>query len=229
MSWDDLFNLDLDELISVSPASEPELEAGKEQGESELAAARVVVANVLGQSARQISNVIEVTEAADLLINSSISEDHKAALAKLRDQLPFLVSTLKSAKEIEEENKKKLEARKSAVEVVSKLKAKFELAKAKKQEMEKRTSAAQAEAERLRLLLEAEEAKIAKLEEGMKAVDKAISSAGEQALSETRQLASSKADAAKWTRLIAKAQKDQSTSEQKWEALKLHLTDFDKM
>ena len=47
MSWDDLFNLDLDELISVSPAFEPELEAGKEREESELAAARVVVASIL--------------------------------------------------------------------------------------------------------------------------------------------------------------------------------------
>ena len=85
MSWDNLFNLDLDELISVSPASEPELEVGKELGESELAAAKAIVASVLEQSARQISNVSEVTEVADLLINSSISEHHKATLAKLRD------------------------------------------------------------------------------------------------------------------------------------------------
>ena len=108
---------------------------------------------------------------------------------------------------------KKLETRKTAIKGVNKLKAKFELAKAKKQEMEKRASATQAEMERLRLLLEAEETKFAKLEDGIKAADKAISSAGEQALSEIRQLSLSKADAAKWTKLVAKAQKDQSTSE----------------
>ena len=142
MSWDDLFNLDLDEILSVAPTSEPELEVGTELGETELSAARTVVASVLEQSASQISNVSEVTEAADLLINSSIPEDHKAVLAKLRDQLPFLVSTIKSATETEEENSKKLETRKTAIEGLNKLKAKFELAKTKKQEMEKRASAA---------------------------------------------------------------------------------------
>ena len=62
----------------------------------------------------------------------------------------------------------------------------------------------------------------------MMAADKAISSAGEQALSETRQLALSKAEAAKWTKLVLKAQKDKSSSEQKWEALKFQLADFAK-
>ena len=132
MSWDDFFNLDLDEILSVAPTFEPEPEVGKELGETELAAARTVVASVLEQSANQISNVSEVTEAADLLINSSIPEDHKAVLVKLRDQLPFLVSTIKSATETEEENMKKLESRKTVIEGVNKLKAKFELAKAKK-------------------------------------------------------------------------------------------------
>ena len=101
------------------------------------------------------------------------------------------------ATETEEENMKKLESRKTTIEGVNKLKAKFELAKARRQEMEKRPSVARAEIERLRSLVEAEEAKVTKLEEGMKAADKAISSAGEQALSETRQLALSKAEAAK--------------------------------
>ena len=226
MSLDDFFNLDLDDLISVSPVSEPELVAGQELGSSELAAARAVVECALEQSACQISNIQEVTEAADLLINSSISEDHKAALAKLRDQLPFLASTIKSAQQTEEENEKKLEARKSSAEVLAKLKAKFELAKAKGQEVEKRASAVQTEIDRLRSLLEAEEAKLAKLEESKKTIDKAISFTGEQAISEAKQLATSKADAANWAKLVSRAKKDRSTSEQKWEALKSQLADF---
>ena len=83
MSWDDLFNLDLDQIFLVAPASEPELKVVKEMGEAELSAAKTVVANVLDQSTAQISNVSKITEAADLLINSSISEDHKTILAKL--------------------------------------------------------------------------------------------------------------------------------------------------
>ena len=121
---------------------------------------------------------------------------------------------------------KKLETRKTALEGLNKLKAKFELAKAKKQEMERRASAARDEVERLRSLVEAEEAKVTKLEEGMKAADKAISSAGEQALSEARQLALSKPEAAKWFTLVSKDQKDKSSFEQKWEALKSQLADF---
>ena len=137
----------------MAPTSEPELEVGKELEESELATVRTVVVSLLEQSVSQISNISKVTEAADLLINSSIPEDHKAVLAKLRDQLPFIVSTIKSATEAEEENMKKLETRKTAIEGVNKLKAKFELAKAKKQEMQKRASATRAKMERLRLLL----------------------------------------------------------------------------
>ena len=67
----------------MAPASEPEPEVAKELGETELLAAKTVVANMLEQSAGQISNIFEITEAVDLLINSSISEDHKAVLAKL--------------------------------------------------------------------------------------------------------------------------------------------------
>ena len=169
----------------------------------------------------KVTKLEEGMKAADLLINSSIPEDHKTVLAKLRDQLPLLVSTIKSATETEEENMKKLETRKTAIEGVNKLKAKFELAKAKKQEMEKRASVARAGVERLHLLLEVEEAKVTKLEDGMKATDKAISSPGEQ-----RQLASSKAKAEKWTKLVSKAKKDKSSSEQKWETLKFQLTNF---
>ena len=51
MSWDDLFNLDLDEILLVVPTSEPELEVGKELGKTELSAARTVVASVLEQFA----------------------------------------------------------------------------------------------------------------------------------------------------------------------------------
>ena len=55
---------------------------------------------------------------------------------------------------------KKLETRRTTIEGVNKLKANFTLAKAKKQEMEKRASVARAEVERLRSLIEAEEAKV---------------------------------------------------------------------
>ena len=119
ISWDDLFNLDLDEIFLVAPASEPEPEAVLEVGEAELSVAKTVVANVHEQSVGQISNLSEVIKAADLLMNSSISKDHKTILAKLRDQLPFLVFTIKSATEIEEENLKKLDARKAALEGVA--------------------------------------------------------------------------------------------------------------
>ena len=83
MSWDDLFNLDLDEIFSVAPASEPEPEAAPEVGEVELSAAKTVVANVHELSVCQILNLFEVIKDADLLINSSITEDHKTVLAKL--------------------------------------------------------------------------------------------------------------------------------------------------
>ena len=83
MSWDNLFNLDLDEIFSVAPASEPEPKVVKELGETELSASKTIMVNVLEQSVVQISNVFEISEAADLLINSSISEDHKMILAKL--------------------------------------------------------------------------------------------------------------------------------------------------
>ena len=87
MSWDDLFNLDLDEIFLVAPASEPkpEPEITPEVGEAELIAAKTVVANVKDLSICQISNLSEVIEAADLVINSSIAEEHKEMLAKLRD------------------------------------------------------------------------------------------------------------------------------------------------
>ena len=51
MSWDDLFNIDLDEILSVAPASEPEPEGLKELGETELSAAKTIVASMLEQSA----------------------------------------------------------------------------------------------------------------------------------------------------------------------------------
>ena len=115
---------------------------------------------------------------------------------------------------------KKLEARKTALEGVTQLKAKFERAKAKKLEMGKRASTARAEAARLRLLADEEEAKALKLEEGMQVTDKAISSAGAQALQEAKQLALTKAKAAKWSTLVSKAQKEKSSTKIKWESLK---------
>ena len=57
MSWDDLFNLDLDEIFLVAPASEPEPEVAMEMGETKLLAAKTVVANVLKQFIGQISNI----------------------------------------------------------------------------------------------------------------------------------------------------------------------------
>ena len=140
MSWDDLLNLNLDDIFSVAPTSkpDPEPEVALEVGEAKLIVAKTVVENFTELSVCQMSNLSEVTEAIDLLINSSITESHKTVLAKLRDQLPFLVSNVKSFIEIEEENAKKLEARKVALEGLAKLKAKFKMAKAKNLEIGKR-------------------------------------------------------------------------------------------
>ena len=62
------------------------------------------------------------------------------------------------------------------------MKAKFEVAKAKKIDMGKRASAARVEAARLHSLAEAQEAKVAELKKGMQVAKMAISSVGDQAL-----------------------------------------------
>ena len=56
------------------------------------------------------------------------------------------------------------------------MRAKFEVAKAKKIDLDKKASVARAEVARLHSLVETEEAKLAKLEDGMKMADMAISS-----------------------------------------------------
>ena len=85
MSLDDFFNLNLDKIFPVVPTSKPEPEVASITGEAELAAAKTMVARVKELSISQISNLLKITKAADLLINSSIPDDYKAALAKLRD------------------------------------------------------------------------------------------------------------------------------------------------
>ena len=60
-----------------------------------------------------------------------------------------------------------METRKADIEEVTKSKAKFEVAKAKKLDIGKRASAARAKAVRLCSLVEAEETKATKLEEGL--------------------------------------------------------------
>ena len=54
----------------------------------------------------------------------------------------------------------------------------------------------------------------------MQGADRAISSVGDQALQEAKQLASTTAEAGKWSTLIAKAQKDKVTAVKKWVTLK---------
>ena len=92
--------------------------------------------------------------------------------------------------------------------------------------MERRASTARDEVERLRSLAEAEEANATKLKEGVQAANRAISSTGEQALQEARHLASTKAEAAKWSTLVLKSHKDKSSTEQEWETLESQLADF---
>ena len=115
---------------------------------------------------------------------------------------------------------KKLETRKVDLDKVTKLKAKFEVAKAKKIDLEKRASAAQAEVTRLRSLVEKEEAKLPKLEDRMKVANMVIFSVGNQALEKAKVLASTKVEAGKWSTLVAKAQRDKETTKRKWTALK---------
>ena len=100
-----------------------------------------------------------------MLINSSIPEDQKAILAKIRDQLPLFVSNIRSASKAQEENTKKLESMKADAIEVTKLKDKFEAAKSKKMDLEKGAIAAREEMARLRFLVEKEEAKLANLDE----------------------------------------------------------------
>ena len=75
-----------------------------------------------------------------------------------------------------------MELRKADATEVTKLKAKFEAAKAKKMDLEKRVLVAREEVDRLRSLVEKEEAKLANLEDGMKVTDLAISNVGNQAM-----------------------------------------------
>ena len=127
-----------------------------------------------------------------MLINSSIPEDQNVVLAKIRDQLPLLVSNIRLASQAEEENMKKLESRKADLDEVTKLKAKFEVAEAK-------------------------------LEDGMKVADMAISFVSNQAMEKEKAITSTKVEARKWSTLVSKAQRDKETTKWKWTALKNQL------
>ena len=86
MSMDNFFSrLDLDKIVSVVLASEPNLEIIPVVEEAELEVVKTMVATVKQQSVNQISNIPKITEAVDLLINSSILEDQKVVLAKNLD------------------------------------------------------------------------------------------------------------------------------------------------
>ena len=90
-----------------------------------------------------------------------------------------------------------METRKADIEKVTKLKAKFEVAKAKKLDIGKRASAARADASRLCSLVEAEELKATKLEEGLQVTEMAISSVGDQAIQKAKQIASTTVEVGK--------------------------------
>ena len=106
---------------------------------------------------------------------------------------------------------------------MTKLKAKFKVAKSNKLDIGKRASAARAEVARLRSLVKAEEAKVSKLEEGMQVAEMAISSIGNQAMRKAKQITSTTVEAGKWSTLVAKTQHDKRTTEQKWTTLKTQL------
>ena len=87
------------------------------------------------------------------------------------------------------------------------------MAKAKKMDLDKRVSAARVEITRICSSVEIEEAKLARLEDGMKVIDMAISSVGNQAMEKAKAIASTKVEAGKWSTLVAKAQYDKETTE----------------
>ena len=72
-------------------------------------------------------------------------------------------------------------------------------------------------------MVEAEETKLDNLEEGMKIVDMATFSIGNQVMQKAKLIASTKVKAGRWSALVAKAQRDKETTEQKWVALKTQL------
>ena len=116
-----------------------------------------------------------------------------------------------------------MELRKTDAAEVSKLKAKFKVANAKKMDLEKRASATWEGVTRLRSLVETEEAKLANLEDDMKVAELAISNIGNHAIKKAKVIASTKVEAGKWSTLVAKAQRDKETTNQKWKDLKNQL------
>ena len=106
------------------------------------------------------------------------------------------------------------------IDEVTKLNAKFEVAKVNKIDMDKRASRARAELAKLCSLVEAEETKVAKLEDGMQVAEMAISSVGNQAMLKAKQIASTTVEVGKWSNLVAKAPHEKGTAEQKWTTLK---------
>ena len=72
-------------------------------------------------------------------------------------------------------------------------------------------------------MAEAEEAKAAKLKEGVQVVEMTISSIGDQALQKAKKIASTTTETGKWTTLIAKAQRDKGVAKKKWATIKFQL------
>ena len=70
-------NFDLDAICSVDPLFELELNVASVPEETELEAAKTMVAAMKNQLVNLISNLPEIIEAAKLLINSSIPETKK--------------------------------------------------------------------------------------------------------------------------------------------------------
>ena len=72
-----------------------------------------MVVTLRAQLIEYVFNLVEVVEALSLLLRSpSISDGQKETWTALRDQLPYFISTTKSALQAEEVNAYKLEKRK---------------------------------------------------------------------------------------------------------------------
>ena len=84
-------------------------------------------------------------------------------------------------------------------------------------------SAARAEVARLHSLVEAEEAKAAKLEEGLQVPKMAISSVGDQAIQKAKQIASNTVEVGKCSTLVTKALHDEGAAKKKWTTLKTQI------
>ena len=97
----------------------------------------------------------------------------------------------------QEEKLKKLESRKANAIELTKLKTKFEAAKAKKTDLEQGALVTRAELTRLRSFVDKEEAKLANLEGGVKVANLAIFNVNNQAMPKAKHIASTKVEARK--------------------------------